>query len=132
MEYIDCKKMNYTWHGKPIIVCDEVNFTTSVDEKPEARVVCNSTETNQLGEYIRWLERKDLFTPYTISIKKVIFNDPATIVFWNDGTKTVVKCGEHDEFDREKGLAMAICKKTMGNKGSYYNTFKKWIGDEEV
>lgn len=25
-------------------------------------------------------------------IKKVIFNDPATIVLWNDGTKTVVKC----------------------------------------
>lgn len=25
-------------------------------------------------------------------IKNVIFNDPATIVFWKDGTKTVVKC----------------------------------------
>ena len=43
-------------------------------------------------------------------IKNVIFNDPATIVFWNDGTKTVVKCGKNDTFDPEKGLAMAISK----------------------
>ena len=44
-------------------------------------------------------------------IKNVIFNDPATIVFWKDGTKTVVKCQDGDEFDPEKGLAMAIAKK---------------------
>ena len=64
-------------------------------------------------------------------IKNVIYNDPATIVFWSDGTKTVVKCGEGDEFDPEKGLAMAISKKALGNKGNYYNTFTKWLPDEE-
>lgn len=59
-------------------------------------------------------------------IKKVIFNEPATIVFWEDGTKTVVKCQEGDTFDPEKGLAMAISKKALGNKGNYYNTISKW------
>lgn len=59
-------------------------------------------------------------------ITNVIFNSPATIVFWADGTKTVVKCQEGDAFDLEKGLAMAISKKAMGNKGSYCNVFKKW------
>lgn len=58
-------------------------------------------------------------------IKNVIFNDPATIVFWEDGTKTVVKC-ENEEFDKEKGLAMACMKKMMGNKGRYFNEVKKW------
>ena len=48
-----------------------------------------------------------------LEIKKVIFNDPATIVFWKDGTKTVVKC-ENEEFDEEKGLAMAIVKSVFG------------------
>ena len=63
-------------------------------------------------------------------IKKVIFNDPATIVFWSDGSKTVVKA--HDEpFDPEKGLAMAISKKFLGNKGNYYNEFKKWLPEED-
>ena len=51
-------------------------------------------------------------------IKNVIFNDPATIVFWNDGTKTVVKCGKNDTFDPEKGLAMAISKYFFYNAGS--------------
>ena len=63
-------------------------------------------------------------------IKNVIFNDPATIVFWEDGTKTVVKCQDGDEFDPEKGLAMAIVKKAYGNKGSYCNKMKKWLPND--
>ena len=65
------------------------------------------------------------------SITNVIFNNPATIVFWSDGTKTVVKCDERDEFDPEKGLAMAICKKYFGG-GFYNDIFKKWIPKEET
>lgn len=67
----------------------------------------------------------------TPSIKNVIFHDPATIVFWTDNTKTVVKRGPRDSYDNEKGLAMAIAKKALGNEGNYYNTFKKWLPDEE-
>ena len=63
-------------------------------------------------------------------ITNVIFNDPATIVFWSDGTKTVVKA-EGEPFDPEKGLAMVIAKKALGNKGNYYNEFKKWLPEEE-
>ena len=61
---------------------------------------------------------------------KVIFNYPATIVFWSDDTKTVVKCQGDDVFDPEKGLAMAYCKKMLGNKGNYYKQFKKWLPEE--
>lgn len=62
----------------------------------------------------------------SFAIKKVIFNDPATIVLWSDGSKTVVKCQDGDTFDPEKGLAMAFVKKIFGNKGSYCNQIKKW------
>lgn len=62
----------------------------------------------------------------TPTIKDVIFNDPATIVMWSDGTKTVVKA-EGEDFDPEKGLSMAISKKNLGNKYDYYNTFKHWL-----
>lgn len=61
-----------------------------------------------------------------MKIDKVIFNKPATIVFWKDGTKTIVKADE-EKFDPEKGLAMAISKKAYGNEGNYYNVFRKWI-----
>lgn len=65
------------------------------------------------------------------TIENVIFNDPATIVFWSDGTKTVVKTQDGEEFDQEKGLAMAIAKKAFRNKGSYYNEIKKWTDKYE-
>lgn len=66
-----------------------------------------------------------------LEIKNVIYNNPATIVFWSDGTKTVVKCGDYDVYDPEKGLAMAIAKKSLGNKYEYYETFKTWLPEEE-
>lgn len=60
-------------------------------------------------------------------IKNVIFAPPATIVYWSDGSKTVVKCSEKDVFDPEKGLAMAIAKRCGGNKGSYYKEIQNWV-----
>lgn len=65
-------------------------------------------------------------------IKDVIFNEPATIILWADGTKTVVKCQEGEGYDPEKGMAMAISKKALGNKGNYCEVFKKWLPEEEV
>lgn len=64
-------------------------------------------------------------------IVKVIFNDPATIVLWSNGEKTVVKCGDGEAFDPEKGLAMAIVKYVYGNKGNYYNEIKMWLPKEK-
>lgn len=61
------------------------------------------------------------------TIKNVIFNPPATIVFWTDNTKTVVKCQDGDEFDPEKGIAMAYIKKANGDKGNYNEIFKPWV-----
>lgn len=58
------------------------------------------------------------------AIKEVIFHDPATIVYWEDGTKTVVKC-QDEQFDKEKGLLAAIAKKVYGNKGNFNNIIKK-------
>lgn len=55
------------------------------------------------------------FTPRDIKVEKVIFNKPATIVFWSDNTKTVVVCGENDEYDKEKGFYIACAKKLFGN-----------------
>lgn len=59
-------------------------------------------------------------------ILNVIFNNPATIVYWKDGTKTVVKCQPCDEYSKEVGFAMCIIKKICGNKGNYNDLFEKW------
>lgn len=60
-------------------------------------------------------------------IKKVIHNNPCTIVIWDDDTKTIVRCQSGELYDEEKGLAMAISKKALGNKGNYFDEFKKWL-----
>lgn len=63
------------------------------------------------------------------SIKKVIFNDPCTIVLWKDNTKTVVKCNEGDTYNKEAGLSACIIKKLCGNKGSFNDIFREFCGD---
>lgn len=65
-------------------------------------------------------------------IKDVIFNNPATIVKWADGTKTVVKVQKGEPYDEEKGLAMAFIKKIYDNKGNYNDIFRKWCPKKEV
>lgn len=62
-----------------------------------------------------------------LEITNVIFNNPATIVFWSDGTKTVVQARADEEYDPEKGMAMAISKKMLGGKRDYYHTFLHWL-----
>lgn len=52
--------------------------------------------------------------------KKIIINPPATIVIWNDGTKTVVKATENDIYDPEKGVALCFLKK-------YFNTLYRQV-----
>lgn len=63
------------------------------------------------------------------TIKKVIFNPPATVVYWSDCAKTVVKCNVNDIFDPEKGLAMAIAKRCVGNTGAYYAEIRHWVAE---
>ena len=86
------------------------------------------------------------------AIKRVIFNNPATIVFWKDGEKTVVRCMDNVEvrekvvhgrkkrfkvpmpsenYSKEIGLAMCIVKKAYGNTGAFNDVFKAFIPEYE-
>ena len=51
-----------------------------------------------------------------LTIKKIMYKPPATIVFWNDGTKTVAVCEKGDTYNRELGFALCVLKKKYGNK----------------
>lgn len=139
------RQHNRTTRFERVECFDEIRFTYYVDDHCGKVFIKSSTDVSEVWLTIKHnLERR--FTTNTDGlratyigidewnvydpIKKVIFNPPATIVLWNDGTKTVVKCTD-EEFDPEKGLAMAISKKLLGNKGNYYNEFKKWLPEEE-
>lgn len=58
------------------------------------------------------------FKGVRVTPKKVIFNNPATIVIWSDGTKTVVKRQTGDRYNKEAGLALCYVKKFCGDNTS--------------
>lgn len=52
---------------------------------------------------------------------KILIQGTATIIWWSDGTKTVVKCQKGDKMDPEKGIAMCVMKKFMGTNDTHSN-----------
>lgn len=53
------------------------------------------------------------------TLEKYIINENATILFWNDGTKTISKRHKEDKFDKELGFLYAyFYKKYKGSKAS--------------
>ena len=90
-----------------------------------------------LSKYIRDIHtdpyREEPVKPretYIPEIKNAYFNNPMTVVLWEDGTKTMVRCQEGDVYSAETGLALCIAKKAMGNMPNFNNVFKKWIPEE--
>lgn len=90
--------------------------------------VCNISEA-LTKEFEKTLakEKKNLDRSINLEkeIVKVQFNDPATVVFWKDGTKTVSKCKNGDTFNKETGLAMCIVRRLCGNR-NYNKVFEKF------
>ena len=66
-----------------------------------------------------------------IYIKEVIYNNPATIVFWSDGTKTVCKCKSPDLYSREVGLAFCMLKKILGVQ-AFHKLMDDWIPEQSM
>lgn len=56
--------------------------------------------------------------------KRIIHSGAATIVFWNDNTKTIVKCSENDEPDNYTAFCTAYCKKVFGNNSHLKRVIK--------
>lgn len=86
-------------------------------------------ENIRLKRNIDDLTREDDIPSTYFVIDKVIFNPPATIVFWKDGTKTVVKCKEGEEFSEWAGIALCLAKKLYGP--NFHKIFKSHCSDPD-
>ena len=109
----------------------EIDVKEAYKYEPLMKRSRDSLQIRQFGEYVlsAFLDATNLPKP-----KKIIFHDPATIVFWEDGTKTVVKKTENDTDDREKAVMFAILKKVCGSRGNmnrYLKSFKEDKSNEE-
>jgi len=72
--------------------------------------------------------------PQTAELKptKIIYNEDKTIVYWNDGTKTVSKASENEVVDPEIGFAICLMKKMYGKKINKKKLYRKMIAKAEV
>lgn len=113
--YLECVNGHFVWDD-PFLTWLKIAPDIH-DKKPQEMKTNITFETKQS-------------TNRRVAIKDVIFANPATVVFWSDGSKTVVKTRGDEKYDPEKGLAMAIIKKISGNTGNYYEIFKRWCKDE--
>ena len=59
--------------------------------------------------------------------KRIVYNNPATIVFWKDGTKTVVKCAEGETYSEYFGFLAALGKKIFGTNSEINRIVKTHI-----
>ena len=113
------------------------NIINSIYGVPNGSSKCwDELKTNYALTDIELISKKNSKEAYNkrifSEIKDIIINDPATIILWKDGTKTIVKCQPVDTFDPEKGIAMAILKKLYGNSGFYKDIFEPAIDKYEL
>lgn len=78
--------------------------------EPSNECFLSNAEIERIKEHI-------LTTP-RVQVKRIIFHDPATIVFWQDGTKTVVKCMPGQPYSEYYGFLAALAKKVYGSNSA--------------
>lgn len=90
----------------------------AVDMKSDDAYFCESVITIKIPYGISLNEEIEEPKSYKIpEVREVRYNGSATIVFWEDNTKTVVKMQPGEKYyDPDKAFAMAVCKKLFGNK----------------
>ena len=135
-----------------IVYMDPIKWTSAIFQKRDAvfgkkELLDKARETFRqfnilkpnmsLSKYIRDLHTdptcaepvkpREIYIP---EIKNAYFNNPMTVVLWEDGTKTMVRCQPGDVYSAETGLALCIAKKAMGNMPNFNNVFRKWIPED--
>ena len=66
-----------------------------------------------------------------LKIHKIIYSGQKTIVIWEDGTKTIVSCGEGDQYDEYAGFCAAIIKKIFGSTSKAKKIMKQYIKERK-
>lgn len=75
--------------------------------------------------------KNELYRSHKEEIKRIIFNEPYTIIIWANGEKTIVKAQDGEPYDKEKGLAMCFAKYALGNTCRYFDFFKEVCDEVE-
>lgn len=102
------------------VIMREVNAGT--ENKATAYVNYIDSWAMNINRALLWSSPND--------IKKVIYNDPATIVLWKDGSKTVVKCSPEDTYDKKMGFLLCMFKRRCGSSRAFNDALRRWCPEE--
>lgn len=80
---------------------------------PYFNTYMNEVAQSYADGLMKELTKMNLYKNLPSTVEKIVYNGPATIVFWKDGTKTVVKCHEGDQFDEVTGFLLCCLRKMM-------------------
>jgi hypothetical protein len=109
----------YSKYPEPVVTSEEIGY-------PEKALCDVDAECNaQMQEVLPT-------APSFENVDRLVFNGPATIVYWKDGTMTVVKATKGETIDPEKGFAMAALKKVNGNTANYMRKLSKLFKKAEI
>lgn len=104
-----------------------------IDEMREEELKIGST---RLEKAFDWLNKNSHYgmwpNKYSITPKELIFQDEkTTIINWNDGTKTKVRCSDDDTFSPEAGVALCYMKRFITDNDSerFHRLLKSLIVD---
>ena len=78
-----------------------------------------------------WPEYSAIQEAHVLEVKKIIKNGPATIVFWTDGTKTIVKLQDGDQDDIYAAFTAALAEKVFGSTSKARKIMKKALKESE-
>ena len=105
-----------------------------IDEKDLISITCNTDFLGSIDIRCTNYNTKPLYKKAVIILQNLptryIINDGAVILFWNDGTKTIVKRSEDDKFDPVKGFLWAYFQKHSGLSKTKANKYLRDLDNE--
>lgn len=106
------------FNNKVMTLTEFNEFIKEANNKEEKNMGPKDTTFAEFCRRIYW----GTITPVKpVKPTKILVQGTATIIWWSDGTKTVVKCQKGDKMDPEKGIAMCVMKKFMGTNETHSN-----------
>lgn len=115
---MDSLGMHYLLDPEQIVAISKPVFQKMLNEYTKAR--------RNAHDYMQ--KDKRIHRQFRFAPKEIIYNDAATIVYWTDDTKTVVKCNENDEYSEYAGFVAAVAKKMYGGA----NAINRLIDSKKV
>lgn len=128
-EYLNATEMAQfcEYCKRDVGICKEMaEFNASIkDSNSTQEKEANNKEEKNMGPkdttFSEFCRRIYWGTITPVKPERVLIQGTATIIWWSDGTKTVVKCQKGDKMDPEKGIAMCVMKKFMGTNETHSN-----------